>query len=143
MSELLRRREEIEHAERPRSWSLWLGTLLAPAAWSIQILVNYNMEESFLCAPGIGEADKGELYGLSVDWWITSFNVVLILMTVAGGLFAYGCWRRLRHEDMTVATARRAHWMAVAGMMVSVTFFFIVGIGFAPALILDSCQNSL
>ncbi len=135
-------REEIQKAERPRSAALWFGIFAAPAAWGTQLMVNYNMEESFLCAPAMGDPDKGQLFGLSLGWWVTTFNTVLALVAIAGLVAAYTCWRRIRRAGDD-ATAERAGFMAMSGIITSVLFLMSISIGFFPPLFLDSCQNSL
>lgn len=124
-------------AERGGSGLLWVGTLTGPLAWSIHLVVNYNLEE-IACAPATRRT--GEIWGIGVESLMLGINLVLVSATAAAGVIAYRCWRRAR--DAQGEPAERAAWMGVAGVMVSVLFLIIIGMGFAPQFFLDVCERT-
>lgn len=75
--------------------ALWFGIFAAPAAWSVQTLVNYSLA-AHSCYPGLyprGVPTFGAL------WWVTlGTSVLAVAVGVAAGLFAYREWTRSRGE---------------------------------------------
>lgn len=75
--------------------ALWFGIFAAPAAWSVQTLVNYSLA-AHSCYPGLyprGVPTFGAL------WWTTlGTSVLAVAVGVAAGLFAHREWTRSRGE---------------------------------------------
>jgi hypothetical protein len=129
----------ISRDEARGSALLWFGLLGAPLAWITQLVVDYSLEEWFACSPGGGEGE--EILGMSVQTLAIGISVVLLAIAVAAGLVALRCFARLK-DASEEATASRARWMAVAGIMNSVLYVMIILASFAPPLILESCRYS-
>jgi hypothetical protein len=137
MSEAELDRAHTTRAERGGSGLLWVGTLTGPIAWSIHLVVNYNLEE-IACAPATRRV--GEIWGIGVETLMLGINVVLASATALAGVIAYRCWRRAR--GMQGESDERAAWMGIAGVMVSVLFLIIIGMGLAPQFFLDVCERT-
>jgi hypothetical protein len=125
-------RAKITRAERRGSWLLWAGVLTGPAAWSLQLLINYNLEE---LACSSASQQPGVLVGLGVETFILLVNVVAAAATLVAGLGALSCLRGSKDES----TGQRATWMAGAGVMTSVLFLIAILTGFAPTFYLSVC----
>ncbi len=67
-------------------WKLWTGLLLAPLAFSLQVLASYTVG-SDLCS-----ADGAPLP------WLVAINVVTALLAVIGMAIAWSNWRATRNE---------------------------------------------
>jgi hypothetical protein len=128
--------ERISLAERQGTWMLWAGVLTGPTAWSLQIVVNYNLEE-IACSAGTREV--GEIWGVGVAAWILIVDAVLVVATLAAGGLAIRCLHST-HPDRSVGG--RARWMAVVGVLVSALFLVIIASGIAPPFFLDVCELS-
>jgi hypothetical protein len=126
-------RARITRAERRGSWRLWAGVLTGPAAWSLQLLINYNLEE---LACSSASRQSGVLVGLGVETFILLVNVVAAAATVVAGLGALSC---LRWKSDDESTGQRATWMAGAGVMTSILFLIAILTGFAPTFYLSVC----
>jgi hypothetical protein len=124
----------ISKAERRGSWLLWAGVLTGPAAWSLQLVVNYNLEE-LACASA--NQDPGRLLGLGVETVVMLTNILLAVATLLAGGAALHC-RRVGAK--VESTGDRAAWMAVAGVMSSALFLIIILAGFAPPFFLSVCE---
>ncbi|CAN5504807.1 hypothetical protein BH18ACT16_BH18ACT16_00830 [soil metagenome] len=130
--------QAVSRAERGGSRLLWFGVLAGPVAWSLQILVGYNLEE-IACNPG---SQTQQLAGAEIEpvaVWLTLATGALAL---AGVLVSFNCWRRVRAaHDST--PGGRAEWMAWAGIVTSGLFsFWILLALFAPGF-LAVCDPSL
>jgi hypothetical protein len=126
--------ERISRAERSGSWRLWVGVLTGPAAWSTQILINYNLEE-IACGPASGTT--GRILGVDVQAWILGVDTFLAVATLVAGWISIVC---LRSTEADASTGGRARWMALSGVMVSALFLIIIVAGFAPPLFLNVCE---
>jgi hypothetical protein len=116
---------------------LWVGVLTGPTAWSLQVLINYNLEE---LACSSGARDVGRIWGIGVSSWILIVDIVLVAATLAAFLLSLRCLRASRAGDRS--TGGRAQWMAVVGVMAGILFFIIIASGLAPPFLLDVCEVS-
>ena len=129
-----------------RSGRLWFAVLTGPVLWGIQIYVNYQWEEVLACSPAT--TDPGQVLGFGVRAWIVVVNTVATAGTLAALAVAWRCYRRtgaLDEGGVRTTEHRRdvAHWMAVAGIVNSVLFLFLIVVGYAPAIMLRPCQLPL
>jgi hypothetical protein len=115
-----------------RSLSLWFGVLAGPILWFVQLNVNYQWEEFLACSPSA--TDRGVVLGVGVRTLVVIVNALVAAVTVAALVVARG----LRRADGPIA-----RWMARAGIINSVLFLILIVVGFAPALILETCQTPL
>lgn len=117
-----------------RGWSnprrllaLWSGVLLAPIAWALSLSVNYGLATLACDGPW------------SIALHLTT--LVSIGLCAAGGLVAWGLWKRLSTVEQDAGTrAARSRFMAIAGLLLS--FFFGVAIvaQWLPTLLLEPCR---
>jgi hypothetical protein len=129
--------ERISVSERQASWMLWVGVLTGPTAWSLQVLINYNLEE---LACSSGARDVGRIWGIGVSTWILVVDIGLAAATLAGLLLSIRCLRAAGSKD--TSTGGRARWMAAVGVMAGVLFLIIIASGLAPPFLLNVCEVS-
>lgn len=130
--------QAVSRAERGGSGLLWFGVFAGPVAWSLQILIGYNLEE-IACNPG---SQTQQLAGAGIEpvaVWLTLATGALAL---AGVLVSFSCWRRVRAtHDST--PGGRAEWMAWAGIVTSGLFAFWILLALAAPGFLVACDPSL
>lgn len=120
------------------SWALWVGVLGGPAAWLGHLLVNYSLEEWFACSPSA--QDPGFVLGLPVHVFSVLVNSLMLAVAVASGVVALVCRRRPKDPDDE--RARRARWMATAGVIEGALFTGIILLGYLPLLLLGPCETT-
>ena len=118
---------------------LWFGVLGAPAAWAVQLTLNYTLEEWFACAPSTMEL--GRVVGTSVPNFALISSAAFAAIAIAAGVAAFVGYRRLANGNGDEVRARQV-WMARAGIMNSVLYLIIIVASFGPPLLLDVCQVS-
>ena len=131
--------ERITSAESAGSWRLWFGLLAAPIAWTLELIVNYSLEEWFACAPSTRA--RGEVLGFSVGTVALVVTSALAGIALAGLLVSLGCRRALRASGGGDAD-QRARWMALAGIFNSILYLVIILVSYGPPALLDVCRTS-
>jgi hypothetical protein len=131
--------KQAERSQGIPSAALWFGVLGGPAAWSAQVLLNYNAEDLVACSPATQV--PATILGVSATVVVQLVNLVCALATLVAGIVAFIAWRRLKPRSSS-SLADRPEWMARAGIMVSILFFVMIGMGFAGPLLLETCQRS-
>jgi hypothetical protein len=126
----------VSRAEARGSIALWFGILAGPAAWGLQVLLGYGVEE-IACSPA---SQSERLVGISTVTWIVVVHIVLTAVTTAALLVSFVCWRRTAAGDSSPGS--RAGWMATAGIMVSALFLVVILSGFMPSIFLGTCEFS-
>ena len=116
---------------------LWFGTLGGPAAWTVQLIVNYSLEEWFACAPAT--TVRGEVLGITVPTTALVVTAATTLIAVAAGLVSLRCYRKIT-DDPADEVVSRARWMALAGIMNSVLYLIVILASVGPPLVLDVCE---
>lgn len=129
---------QITQDESIGTAGLWFGVLAGPVAWAFQLAVDYMLEEWISCTPGF--RNKGVIWGLPTTTWIVAINGVLLVIVLAALATSLRNLRNLRLADLT--PARRAMWMAGAGVIDSILFAIPIALGFLPAALLHRCQLS-
>ena len=129
----------VSRRESTGSWVLWFGALGGPSAWAIQLSINYSLEEWFACSPGA--AATGVILGFEVPAIAYVVTGALAALALAAGIASVVCYRGSRRVGDTDSSAR-ARWMALAGIMNSVLYFFIILASFGPPAILRVCESS-
>jgi hypothetical protein len=131
--------------------ALWFGLFGAPVAWAIQTLVNLPLA-AHACFPALEPLSlpvvgglRGMVFGVSL--------VVLVVAALATAV-AWRSWSRTRaehqassgwgarHEQSTAALETgegRTRFMALAGLMTSVTFLLISAVHMATIFIVHPC----
>lgn len=118
---------------------LWFGALGGPAAWTVQLVLNYSLEEWFACSPSA--TTRGEVVGLQVPTAAVVTSAVLGAVAVLAGLVSFSCYRKIRNDPGDDVSSR-AKWMALAGIMNSVLYLIVILASFGPPLLLDVCEVS-
>ncbi|MFP5297990.1 MAG: hypothetical protein ACLGHL_03255 [Actinomycetota bacterium] len=114
--------------------ALWFSSLAGPVAWTLQVIVNYSLEE---IACSAGSSSPGRIWGVGVDPIALVWNTLLVVVTVAALGVSVACIRRTRTEDPS--TGRRASWMSGAALMSSGLFLIGLLMGYLPVVMLDVC----
>lgn len=128
---------DVTTKEGPRGpIALWFGALGAPLAWFAMLYVNYGLEEVIACSRGA--RPMAEIWGVGLRSFVLLVNGGLFAVAVAALLVSVIWFRRLRDADESVGGVGR--WMALAGIINSVTFGLVLAVGFVPPLILGTCE---
>lgn len=129
------RTSAVSRAEGRGSALLWFGVLAGPAAWSVEIIVGYGVEE-IACSTGtVGE----EIEGIGVEPIIVLLTLFLGAVTAAAGLLAFGCLRRLK-ASRGAAAGGRSEWMAIAGIATSAIFLVLILVNLFSVVFLGVCE---
>lgn len=129
------------HTTRSR-WLLWFGLFGGPAAWSIQLLVNYPLA-AHSCYPRNVPLSEPTFGGL----WTTliAVNAIMLLITLAAGAAAMASWRGARdsatgpHDMVLESGAGRVRNMAYAGMLFSGLFLIALLMSALPLFVVPMC----
>ena len=125
----------VSRAEGRGSALLWFGVLAGPAAWSVEMIVGYGVEEIACSTGSVGQ----ELEGVGVEPIIVALTLFLGAVTAAAGLLAFGCLRRHR-AAREAGAGERAEWMAIAGIATSAIFLVMILVNFFSVAILGVCE---
>jgi hypothetical protein len=125
----------VSRAEGRGSAFLWFGVLGGPAAWSVEIIVGYGVEE-IACSTG---SASEEIEGIGIEPIIVLLTLFLGAVTAAAGLLAFGCLRRLR-ASRGAAPGGRAEWMAIAGIATSAIFLVLILVNLLSVVFLGVCE---
>jgi uncharacterized membrane protein YhdT len=120
---------------------LWIGMIVPPTAWMIQLFALYMLEDFIACTPG--SQTPGAILGFGVRSVAMFITIILALATAAAGALAFSMWRRMGTEEYEGTGTGRPRWMALAGIMSSLLFLAIIVIKVAPPLMLGVCQAPL
>ena len=123
---------------------LWFGIFGAPAAWALQMIVNYGLVSHF-CFPNTMprrtptfDALRGTAIAVSV------VVLVLVLLALATALRS---WRATRHghdaehHELLEVGEGRARFMAFAGILLSAVFLFAVLMNAVPLVTNAMCMG--
>jgi hypothetical protein len=126
-----------------RSGWLWFGVLAGPLLWFIQLYVNYQWEEVLACSPSA--TDRGVVLGIGVRTWVVLVNGVvtaIVLVALAGSVRCYRRTEVVEAGGIRTTEHHRevAHWMAFAGIVNSLLFLLLILVGYAPGIVLKTCQ---
>ncbi len=120
---------------------LWLGLLIPPAAWMIQLFALYMLEDFISCTPG--SRTPGLIAGVGVRPIALVLTGILGLLTIGAGISSLFLWKSSKGDDPTGGPLTARRWMALAGIMNSALFAIIILIKAAPPLILGVCESAL
>lgn len=128
--------EAITRAEGRGSAVLWAGLLTGPLAWTVQLLADWGLSEVVSCAPAAQE--PGTILGLPLNGVVAVLNLALLAATMGSGLLSLSCLRAIRRRGDDTP-GRRAHWMAVAGLMTAALFTIVIAASFVPVVLVEGC----
>ncbi|HEY5086153.1 MAG TPA: hypothetical protein VII66_02230 [Gemmatimonadaceae bacterium] len=129
------------HVVRP--FFLWFGLFGGPAAWSLQLLINYTVTAHF-CYPKdlpLAAPTYGGMWTIAVV-----VNGLMILLTLVAGATAVVGWRTSRdemigtHDALLEDGTGRIRFMAYAGMLVSGLFLLALIMSAMPLFIVPACS---
>jgi hypothetical protein len=115
----------------------WLGLLVGPTAWAIQLMANWAFGEVIACAPAA--RPPGAIVGIDVNAFNAIVNAVLLALTVSSGVGSFVELRRIRSRSDTTP-AERATWLATAGVMTSALFTLLIAVSFIPLGLIRGCD---
>jgi hypothetical protein len=130
--------QAISRAERGGSRLLWFGVLAGPVAWSLQVLIGYNLEE-IACNPG---SQTQQLAGAGIEPVAVWLTLAMGGLALAGVLVSFNCWRRMRAVHDSTPSGR-AEWMAWAGIVTSGLFAFWILVALFMPGFLEVCDTPL
>lgn len=113
---------------RARPFLLWFGVLGAPAAWTVQLVAGYGIEDA-ACSRGSAH------WGLSGDTWQAAVSLVVVAVALAAGGSALAA-RRERGVD----ERGRLGFMATIGLLASALFGALIVVTAIGVVSLDSCR---
>ena len=99
---------------------VWIGVLAGPLAWTAHLLVAYFLV-GVVCTTGLGLV-------------IHLATLVTVVAALAGGVFAYGMFRR---GDLTPGS----HFAALGGVLLSAMFVFAIVMESLPTFGVGPCTN--
>jgi hypothetical protein len=122
---------------------IWFAIFGAPAAWSIQILVNYPIAAHF-CYPGRAPLSKSDVGGV---WAVLiAVNVLMLLVALAAGATGISRWRTARardagpHDPVLESGTGIVRFMAYSGILVSGLFVIAIIMSALPLFIVPVCS---
>jgi hypothetical protein len=122
--------------------ALWFGLFGAPAAWSVQLLVNYALV-AHACFPKSEPLASPALGGLHAIVLGTSFAALAIALAAA--VTAGRSLRGSRHEShggngaLLEVGEGRTGFMALAGVLVSGVFLLGIAMNAIPLFLVSPC----
>lgn len=126
--------EAITRREVRGSARLWMGILVGPLAWAVQLGVDWFLAEVVACAPSSGAV--GTVGGVPLLVVTGLINVSLLAVTVASGWLARGCLASIRRRGDD-SSGHRAEWMARSGILISVAFGVVITASFPVMVLTD------
>ena len=111
----------------PRRRTLWIATVLAPAAWAA------DLEASYAVA---ARACGGVVVVSPVALWLVPAAAVAV--SLVGAALAWRGW--MRPQRGAAETWPPDHFLAVCGLLTSAFFIFVIVAQALPALVLRTCD---
>jgi hypothetical protein len=133
--------------------ALWFGLAGGPAAWSIQTLVNLPVA-AHGCFPRLDPLDQPATSVRGIAFMV---SLLALLVCALAATVALRSWTRTRHEHHDAAGKGAEHaaptalmetgegrtrFMALAGVVASMTFLLVVLIHTASVFLVTPCAGS-
>lgn len=111
----------------PHIVRLWMGVLLAPAAWAMHFTISYALS-GFACAP-------------PQSWGLHLSTVVAAIIALGGGYLGWAVRRETAEEPEGASDSMaRGRFMATAGVVMSALFLLVILAQAIPLLLLEPCR---
>jgi len=116
-------------ADRGKDLPFWIGLLLPPAAWALDLQTLYLSSE-FGCYT-------------SNFIWNHVISVVCLLLSATGGLTAWQSWNSVgaNMEDESPLPETRKRFMAILGMLTGALFTALIIAQWLPTLVGVPCEK--
>jgi hypothetical protein len=118
---------ETVTADPPRAFRLWIGLLLPPVVWAIQLQTIYLTSE-WAC--------------YAQDYtWNHVVSIAALLISIFGGYVAYSEWRAVGGgmEEEEADQDSRRRFMAILGMLTGALFTTVIFAFWLPTLMGVPC----
>ena len=117
---------------------LWFGLLGGPAAWTVQFLLGFWLNE-IRCGAG---GDRG----LALDGWTIVVTCVAAALTVMAELASIRVFRETRGARGKGGSEGpppqgRIHFLAIVGIAIAPLFFFIIVMSGVAVAVLEDCHQ--
>jgi len=114
--------------ESGNAFSLWIGLLLPPIAWALQMQINYVLVP-FECYGG----SRLPLFLVTV---------VALVITLAAGLVSFDGWRKRNQllEEAADGVGSRVRFMFLLGMLTSAMFFVVIAAQGLATIVFHPCM---
>lgn len=133
--------------ERVGRFTLYLGVLLAPLAWILQLVIGFEVANRACFAPGIPEKTP-----MTVPPWLeTALTTTNIVALIAAALAIAICLRSMRRTGtkrhprgaggMLNVGEGRTRFLAVFGLLTSVLFFVAIAFNTASLFLVPLCEQ--
>jgi hypothetical protein len=106
-----------------------VGAFLAgPAAWGLNLMVNYSLVKP-ACAAGSPLV-------------LTAVSVAALAVTCAGAVGSWRCWLKLRDVGTTEGgrIVDRSYFVALAGIVLNLFFVLLISVSVVPHFVLSPCE---
>ena len=129
------------HRQKASLRSLWIGLLLGPAAWFLQLTIDTALLGN---ACDLANAPAAAGAG-SVLAFVLAMDVFALLLTAVAAMVAWRNWRRAAAEQpggghaLLASGAGRTRFMAMAGLLTCALIALAVVYSLASHLILREC----
>lgn len=118
-----------ERVAEPEGFRLWFGTLGAPMAWFVHLIVVYVLVPVTCAISG------------PVGMYVAS--VALVTVALAGGYVALESWREMSEEErgnlVGEMEGTRKGFMIYGGLLASGVFLLAILLAIIPIFFLDPC----
>jgi len=133
------------HRDRVSPWASLLALAAGPAAWILQLCVNFGVSAS-LCEQGGAPRSTPPASGWAPeDVFLLCVNLACLAIALAGGMTALAAWRRSRSEKPGGAHAvldvgeGRTRFLALCGMLTAAAFAIAIAFDTAWPFFIPSC----
>ncbi len=120
------------------------GTFGGPAAWIIQLVVNYGLA-SYTCYPR-GAPRTSVVPGWGGIWGgLLALNLIAIVVALAAAWAAWRIWQATRHEDpgasgeVLEAGEGRTRFLGLVGIMTGLGFFLATVFDTVALFVVPQC----
>lgn len=133
------------HRERVRPWTALLAIAAGPAAWIVQLCVDFGVAATLCEAGGAPRAAPPASGWRPEDVFLVCVNLVCLAIALAGGWSALSAWRRSRAEkpgDAHMALdvgEGRTRFLALCGMLSAAAFAVAIAFDTAWPFFVPSC----
>lgn len=118
-----------DFSEKSGQFRLWLGLLLPPVAWALQLQAVYSFS-LYACLKG----------GFSP---IHIASLIALILSLSGGFVAWRSWQQagMNEPSKNAGPLSRSRFMAALGVLTGALFSLVIIAQWLPALIGVPCEK--